>query len=329
MNIQPTGTQAGSSQLDDASKRHQITEPAILYFGTPVILLSTTNEDGTANLAPMSSSFCSGWWIMLGLASSGKTAQNMRRTGEVVLNLPSSAQVSAVDRLALTTGVMDVPRGKRSRGYEYVPNKFARAGLTPVSSETVAPPRAAECPIALEAVVESMHGIADDDEGLRGALTAFEVRVQRVHAHPAVLLDGNADRIDAADLWNPLIMSFQHFYGLAERLHPSKLASIDEERYRSPDTMRGREASAMRGRRTPADWQGRQSAVLEALLPGAVARRTPSGHRRQTRTVTRNGVDRSRPTTSSPTSPPSDAPASPSRRSPTTSTSRTASSGMP
>jgi hypothetical protein len=36
---------------------------------------------------------------------------------------------------------------------------------------------------------------------------------------------------------------FQHFYGLAQRLHPSKLASIDEERYRSPDTMRGREAA--------------------------------------------------------------------------------------
>jgi hypothetical protein len=96
-----------------------------------------------------------------------------------------------------------------------------------------------------------MHGLADDDEGLRGALTAFEVRVQRVHAHPAVLLEGNADRIDP-DLWRPLIMSFQHFYGLAERLHSSKLASIDEERYRSPDTMRGREAPARRGRRTPA-----------------------------------------------------------------------------
>ena len=30
-------------------------EPAILYFGTPVVLISTVNEDGTSNLAPMSS----------------------------------------------------------------------------------------------------------------------------------------------------------------------------------------------------------------------------------------------------------------------------------
>jgi flavin reductase (DIM6/NTAB) family NADH-FMN oxidoreductase RutF len=49
MSIQPTGTQAGTALADDASNRHQITEPAILYFGTPVILLSTTNEDGTAD----------------------------------------------------------------------------------------------------------------------------------------------------------------------------------------------------------------------------------------------------------------------------------------
>jgi hypothetical protein len=63
-----------------------------------------------------------------------------------------------------------------------------------------------------------------------------------VHAHPAILLERRPDRIDP-DLWRPLIMSFQHFYGLAQRLHPSKLASIDEERYRSPDTMRGREAA--------------------------------------------------------------------------------------
>ena len=30
-------------------------EPKILYFGTPVALISSLNEDGTTNLAPMSS----------------------------------------------------------------------------------------------------------------------------------------------------------------------------------------------------------------------------------------------------------------------------------
>jgi flavin reductase (DIM6/NTAB) family NADH-FMN oxidoreductase RutF len=34
---------------------HVTITPAILYFGTPVVLLSTENENGSFNLAPMSS----------------------------------------------------------------------------------------------------------------------------------------------------------------------------------------------------------------------------------------------------------------------------------
>lgn len=32
---------------------HHVRRPTILYFGTPVVLISTLNEDGSANLAPM------------------------------------------------------------------------------------------------------------------------------------------------------------------------------------------------------------------------------------------------------------------------------------
>jgi hypothetical protein len=42
-------------------------EPPILYFRTPVVLLSTLNEEGTANLAPMSSAWALGYTVMLGL----------------------------------------------------------------------------------------------------------------------------------------------------------------------------------------------------------------------------------------------------------------------
>jgi hypothetical protein len=38
---------------------HVRSQPGILYFGTPVVLISTINEDGSYNLAPMSSAFCS------------------------------------------------------------------------------------------------------------------------------------------------------------------------------------------------------------------------------------------------------------------------------
>src|SRR6202042_1082484 len=40
---------------------HIVSEPSILYFGTPVVLISSANEDGSANLAPMSSAFWLGW----------------------------------------------------------------------------------------------------------------------------------------------------------------------------------------------------------------------------------------------------------------------------
>jgi len=35
---------------------HKTIEPTILYFGTPVALISTLNEDGSPDLAPMPSS---------------------------------------------------------------------------------------------------------------------------------------------------------------------------------------------------------------------------------------------------------------------------------
>ena len=36
---------------------HTTIDPAILYFGTPVVLVSSTNDDGSFNLAPMSSAW--------------------------------------------------------------------------------------------------------------------------------------------------------------------------------------------------------------------------------------------------------------------------------
>lgn len=229
---------------------HVHSEPAILYFGTPVVLISTLNEDGSPNLAPMSSVFRLGWRCMLGLAAESKTPQNMRRTGECVLNLPSVDAVAAVNRLALTTGSDPVPTRKQARGYRNKRDKFAISGLTATASETVAPPRVAECPVQLEAKVVACHGIAEDDDKLRGRVVIFETRIQRVHIEEALLVPGEPNRVDP-DKWMPLIMSFQKFYGLGEgQIHPSALASIPERLYRSPDVDRA--AMTMNGGARPA-----------------------------------------------------------------------------
>jgi flavin reductase (DIM6/NTAB) family NADH-FMN oxidoreductase RutF len=52
---------------------HQSISPAILYLGTPVVLVSTVNENGSYNLAPMSSAFWLGWRCMLGFEGVSKT----------------------------------------------------------------------------------------------------------------------------------------------------------------------------------------------------------------------------------------------------------------
>ncbi|HEY9427871.1 MAG TPA: flavin reductase [Gemmatimonadaceae bacterium] len=59
--------------------------PRILYMGTPVVLVSTMNEEGTPNLAPMSSAWALGWTMMLGLGRTGQTLANLERSGECVL----------------------------------------------------------------------------------------------------------------------------------------------------------------------------------------------------------------------------------------------------
>ena len=66
---------------------HRVVPLKVHYYGTPVVLVSSTNPDGTTNLAPMSSA----WWLgqnaMLGLGASSRTTQNLLRTREAVLNL--------------------------------------------------------------------------------------------------------------------------------------------------------------------------------------------------------------------------------------------------
>src|SRR3984885_3746753 len=140
---------------------HIVTDPRILYFGTPVVLISTENDDFTPNLAPMSSAWWLGHRCMLGLAGNSRTTDNLRRTGECVLNLPSVSLVDNVDRIARTTGSDPVPDGKRRGGYRHVADKFTEAELTPIGSDLVRPPRVTECPVQMEATLQAAHSVGE------------------------------------------------------------------------------------------------------------------------------------------------------------------------
>jgi flavin reductase (DIM6/NTAB) family NADH-FMN oxidoreductase RutF len=194
-------------------------EPRTLYIGTPVVLISTTNPNGTPNLAPMSSAWYVGGSWMLGLDATSQTTLNLRRTGELVLNLPDAGLADHVDRLACTTGTQDLPPHKAAKGFIHVEDKFGHAELTASPSTIVTPPRVAECPIQIESHVKSIHELGGHDSGV----VAVEATVSRVHIHPHLLVPGTNHHIDP-DTWDPLLMKFCHLYGHATNLRPSQLA---------------------------------------------------------------------------------------------------------
>lgn len=200
---------------------HRIIQPKIHYYGTPVVLLSTLNEDGSANLAPMSSAWWLGQSCVLGLSTRGQTFANLRRSGEAVLNLASVDLVAAVNSLALTTGMKMVPEYKLAINTEYVKDKFSRAGLSPLASDLVAPPRVQECQVSLEARVCRITEVGKPGKFLAGV----EVEILRVHCDERLLTPGQRHYIDP-DRWKPLIMSFLEFYSLGEALHDSRLAKV-------------------------------------------------------------------------------------------------------
>ncbi|MFD0399279.1 flavin reductase family protein [Kitasatospora sp. NPDC059811] len=197
---------------------HVVPGLKVLYFGTPVVLISSLNEDGTANLAPMSSVWWLGQSCMLGLGNNGQTTANLLREGECVLNLPSSAMVDAVDRIALTTGKPTVADYKVKQGYRYEPDKFSVAQLTEQASDLVRAPRVAECPVQLECKVVSAHPFG----GPEPHATAFEVEVLRAHVEEDLVIPGT-HYVDPLG-WDPLIMKFCEFFGGGDNVHPSRLA---------------------------------------------------------------------------------------------------------
>ena len=200
---------------------HSTIDPSILYLGTPVVLISTRNSDGSTNLAPISSA----WWLgktgVIGMGTRSHTVENLRREGECVLSVPSVDLVTQVNRLALTTGSDPMPGYKDVMGFEHVRDKFGRAGLTEIASEVVLPPRVAECPIQLEGIVSSFTQVGDPKDHT----AAIEIQIVRTHVHESILTPGHRHHIDP-NKWRPLIMNFLEFYGLGSQVHPSRLAKV-------------------------------------------------------------------------------------------------------
>ncbi|RUT31856.1 flavin reductase family protein [Paenibacillus zeisoli] len=192
--------------------------PSILYYGTPVILLNTLNEDRSVNISPISSSWALGYSIVLGLGVSGKAFENLQKHPECVINVPGPSLWEHVERLAPFTGKESVPQDKKDMGFTYEKDKYSASGLTPVQSLSVQPDRIAECPIQLEAKVK--HIRVPDDQPI---FAIVETEVLQVHVHEEIILEQNY--IDP-NKWSPLIYNFRHYFGLGQPLGKSFRAKV-------------------------------------------------------------------------------------------------------
>jgi flavin reductase (DIM6/NTAB) family NADH-FMN oxidoreductase RutF len=189
--------------VSTAAEEHVSVRPSILYFGTPVVLISTCNLDGSANLAPMSSAWALGYSVILGLGTAGQTYANLIRERECVLNLPSPDLWENVERLAPLTGADPVPEDKRET-FHHEARKFEAAELTPQASVVVSAPRVRECPIQLEAVLAAVHEPASG-----GTFAILETSVQEVHVSRELLRPGTHRIIP--ERWSPLLYVFRHY----------------------------------------------------------------------------------------------------------------------
>ena len=188
--------------------------PEILYFGTPVAVISSLNPDGTTNLAAMSSFWALDDRLVLGLTRFGQTWANLDRCRECVLNLPSPREWKQVEQLGHTTGRTDLTEYHRTAGIRYAGDKFAVSGFTALPSERVAPLRAAECPVQIEARILAIRPASDE-----APFTYVEARKLLVHAQRRVL-DPSGARFDIAS-WSPLFYVFRHYYGKGAHLGTS------------------------------------------------------------------------------------------------------------
>lgn len=154
----------------------------------PIGWISTVSPDGVANLGPYSffNAVSTRPHIVM-FASEGEkdSAAFARETGEFVVNLATRDLAEKMNASSI-----DAPRGVC---------EFDHAGLTPVPSHLVRPPRVGEAPAALECKVTEIlrpRGLDGEPSG------CFMVmgEVVGVHIDEAVMKDGLFDIVRAGSL---------------------------------------------------------------------------------------------------------------------------------
>lgn len=130
--------------------------PNAFYVPSPVILLSTVNEDGEIDVSAMSAVgvVClDPPVIAVGIKARRRTYRNIRRTGTFVVNLPLEQDLHAVDY----TG---------TRKFRDAPGKVAESGLAIERLPETRLPYVTSCPVAM--ACEMVGNLGRAELGLDG-----------------------------------------------------------------------------------------------------------------------------------------------------------------
>ena len=154
----------------------------------PIGWISTQNGAGQTNLAPYS--FFNAFNYVppiIGFSSNGykDTVRNVQDTGEFVWNLATRDLADAVNQ----TSAAAAPEV----------SEFTLAGLTPLASTLIRPPRVAESPVTFECLstqIVQLQGA--DGQPVDSWLVLGEVIA--VHIHRALLVDGVYDTARAGHI---------------------------------------------------------------------------------------------------------------------------------
>ena len=190
-----------------------------LLLGTviprPIAWVSSVDPDGRPNLAPFSffNAVCSRPPTLLfcpGIrgtdAGVKDTLNNVRATGQFVVNVVTEELLKAMNVTAT-----ELPSQV---------NEFELAGVTPVPSKTVRPPRVAESPIHFECEVTQIVDIGD---GGKGSGSVVIGRVLHLHVSDEILLPD--DKIDFRALRPVGRLSGPNYSTLGKILEISRLPS--------------------------------------------------------------------------------------------------------
>lgn len=147
----------------------------------PIGWISSLSKDGKVNLAPYSFfNAISSKPNMVMVSSEGlkDTIRNIAETGEFVCSLATFDL-----RMEMNQTSAPLPHGE---------SEFAHAGLTPVPSQMVRPPRVGESPVALECVTVEVRALVDRHGRTLDRHVAIG-EVVGVHIDDRLIVDGRVD----------------------------------------------------------------------------------------------------------------------------------------